>query len=374
MPVIGLATLYFYQPASTTPAHRVPFHRYLDCLSASPFSGQKTDSDGSFVVVGTTKVDVVADRDYWIARVNPDGQLRWERTFGGVTRDDAFDVTSNGSGGFVLAGGVKDETGVYWNLNLVSFEDDGDVEWSKSYGGAKDDYPGAILKLDDGFMVAGCSWLWTYGDGWAFRTDLAGTALWHAGFGGADKQSFTDVALTDGGFVFVGTARNADYDGYLVGTDNEGGKLWELKLGSSSGNDMLYTVLSVSDGVVAAGDIYDGVGAYIAWVVKVTPDGAESWQKTFSEKPNSRFEKVISSPNGGFTFGGYSAKAPWVLSVDENMQTAWEWSSGTSGSVFDIIPITEDGVLVTGNRDGQAFFTFLNAHGQECAFDTGVSP
>lgn len=320
-----------------------------------------TDTDGSFVIVGTTKVT----SDYWLARVLADGSLEWETSFGGETSEKAFDVASNGSGGFVVAGGVS-STGVPLNLNLVGFDSGGNFLWSKSYGGSRDDYPGAILKLDDGFIVAGTSWLWSYGDGWALRTDLLGQLVWQAGYGGADKQWFNDVIITANGFVFAGTNRDGDYDGYLVGTDAVGKTLWTSKFGHASAHDMIYSIISITDDLICTGYTYDGVGKYVAWVFKTSPTGVLSWQKVYAQNPDSRFEKIILSQDSGFVLGGYSGNAPWVIGVDENFETIWNWTSGASGTVYDMIPIDEGGVFVAGGKDGQGFYTFLDALGHEC--------
>jgi hypothetical protein len=62
-----------------------------------------------------------------------------------------------------------------------------------------------------------------------------------------------------------------------------------------------------------------------------------------------------------------------VLRVDENVATTWDWASGTSGNVFEILPLDEDGLFLAGGKDGNGFYTFLDGQGTECSF-VGTGP
>ncbi|MFM7902771.1 MAG: hypothetical protein ACKPAD_12405, partial [Bacteroidota bacterium] len=42
--------------------------------------------------------------DYWVVRIDMNGNLLWERTFGGNYTDWLFDMTATSDGGYVLAG------------------------------------------------------------------------------------------------------------------------------------------------------------------------------------------------------------------------------------------------------------------------------
>ena len=118
--------------------------------SASPTSGVKTSlSYGA--------------GDYWLVRIDANGQMLWDRSFGGTGQDDLQTIEPTADGGFVLAGrstsgisGNKTSPGYgvgdYW---LVRVDSNGDKLWEVSLGGTSDEWPYAVRQMPDGGWLVG---------------------------------------------------------------------------------------------------------------------------------------------------------------------------------------------------------------------------
>jgi len=99
------------------------------CLggSADDFINAITQTaDGGYVLAGWTESidgDISFNHgslDCWLVRLDPDGNLLWERTFGGSNNDALYSIALTDDGGYVIAGS--------------SFSTDGDITENKGEG------------------------------------------------------------------------------------------------------------------------------------------------------------------------------------------------------------------------------------------------
>ena len=179
-----------------------------------------------------------------VAKLDPNGNMLGNRCYGGYSEDDSFcdlivledgylywgmaesnDGDLEGSGyhlGYVMGIPHYGRSGDAW---LMKTDFDGNVVWSKCYGGSLNDAACKVFQNEDGgFTVAGLS---ESRDGdvqsamqlypapdyeagpqkpWIFRTDAEGNLLWERVMGAdvASTQYYADaVQVSDKEFVFV---------------------------------------------------------------------------------------------------------------------------------------------------------------------------
>ena len=183
-----------------------------------------------------------------------EGQLVWVKTFGGSNEDDAIDIVEANDGGYVVLGFTNsidgDITGKtnsdqdYWLLKL---NQDGDKIWDKTYGGSQNDQATGLSKTNDGgFIISGYTSSFDgdvsenagFQDYWIVKVDSQGTIQWEKSFGfvGQD-QAYKVIPTTDGGYFASGTLQ--------VG---EGGS-------NGEGNDIIHDDQSLRDGQHSLGDL-----------------------------------------------------------------------------------------------------------------------
>jgi len=214
------------------------------------WSVQQT-SDG-YIVAGYTS-SFGNGYDAWLIKTDPKGNEIWDKTFGGTGNDSASSVCQV-SGGYLIAG----YTSSFGNGNsdawLIKTDLDGNEIWNRTFGGTGNDSASSVCQVSGGYLIAGYTnsfgngnW---YSDAWLIKTNLEGNELWDVTFGGAVNDSASSVCQVSGGYLIAGNTTsfgNGNSDAWLIKTDLEGNKIWDLTYGGS-GKDQGYSAIGTADG------------------------------------------------------------------------------------------------------------------------------
>jgi hypothetical protein len=164
-------------------------------------------------------------RDLYVAKLKPDGDLAWARSFGGIGTEDGTAVEIDGAGNVYLYGSFED-TVAFGAVNLTSagardvflakLDPGGNVLWARSFGGPADEAQVNLAVAADGTAVVTG---WTQGDvdvggglvasKGGFDTFIAsydtvsGEHRWSHVFGTGGDDRAWGVALDDNGSAYV---------------------------------------------------------------------------------------------------------------------------------------------------------------------------
>ena len=126
------------------------------------FGGDKFDrgysiepvKSGGFIAAGLTYSFGAGNDDAYIIRLNDDGQKIWEKYYGKAGHDRAYDAVETADNGF-LAAGTTDSIGAGgYDAYFIKMDSDGNIKWQKTYGGAHDDTAHAVAATKDGGFIA----------------------------------------------------------------------------------------------------------------------------------------------------------------------------------------------------------------------------
>jgi hypothetical protein len=170
--------------------------------------------DGGYILVGETISPVNGSYDGWLIKLNPDGQVLWSKSFGGDLQDVFFSVSTTKDGGYIIAGQTQLSDATDFDGWLLKVSSEGQEVWSRTYDTSiGDTLYKALETVDGGFILAGCtgtkdsSGFPCIDDGWVIKTDGQGQEVWSYTFGGKNPDAFNFVAQTDdGGYVLSGWA------------------------------------------------------------------------------------------------------------------------------------------------------------------------
>lgn len=200
-----------------------------------------------------------AGGDYWVLKLDSNGSREWSRYYGGTFTDTAYDAVETAAGGYIIMGSSDsqdvDITGNigeydYWILNIDA---DGNIIWQKNFGGSEIDLVYAMTKtLDGNYLLVGdtrsndgdVDTLIGNADVWAVKINESGSILWSKTYGGTQFESARDVvALVDGTFAIAASSRSNDVDlnnnygvndAWLLRIDADGNLLGQKNLGGSA--------------------------------------------------------------------------------------------------------------------------------------------
>ncbi len=251
--------------------------------------------------------DVTSPRgsiDIWIVRLNASGTLLWQRTLGGTNSDDGpHKILETKDGGLILGGSTSsDDRDVTVNRGqfdtwLVRLDRNGTLLWQRTYGGSGNDIFGGIAPAGTGWWVISNTNS-TDGDVsapsgdndlWLLRINEDGNMLSEKSLGGTAAENNGSLAATaDGGCIILGYTTSSDgdvcsikgsIDLWLVKITASGMMEWQKTFGGF-GNDLtIYGQLvspAGSGGYFFAGlssssdgDLTGNKGLNDLWVVKV---------------------------------------------------------------------------------------------------------
>jgi len=304
-----------------------------------------------------------------------EGELSWVKTFGGTNEDVAHAVIETSDGGFAVFGNTKSINGDITDkaleesdLWLLKFNSEGELEWNKTYGGSGDDRGHSLIQMDDnGFMLLGYSQsadgLGTNNEGqhdnWIIRINEQGNFMWERSFGYAGHDhAYNIIKTSDGGALFNGfldvTASNGAGNSISERTSRHGvGEFWCHKINAQgvvewrnyyggTSNDRSYDAIELVNGdFVLVGttessdvDVSESQGSYDVWVVMIDSLGNILWEKTLGGSEIDGANAVLQDGEGNIVVFGNSFSPDGNISYPKGSSDFWIITLNTSGELL----------------------------------------
>lgn len=305
----------------------------LGGFSDSSVSGSKTNSGfGGY--------------DYWVIKINSAGVKLWEKSFGGSGGDYLFGLQQTADGGYILGGqSGSSPSGNKTNVNfgnfdfwIVKLDGDGNKQWEKVYGGSSEDYFSSIQQTSDGGYILGggsrspvsgnkTSAAFGNFDFWIVKLDFNGNKQWDKSFGGVGNDDFSVVRQTiDGGYILGGYSSSGNSgnktdagfgltDFWIAKLEADGTKIWDRCYGGTN-NESLYSLQQTSEGgYILGGSSHSGssgnklapaFGLQDYWIVKTDAVGNRLWDEAFGGSNSDALLSLDLTLDGGFFLAGRS--------------------------------------------------------------------
>jgi hypothetical protein len=282
---------------------------------------------------GNKTAPVYGQSDYWLLKINYDGEIIWQQTYGGSNGQSLRSIISLGNNEYLLSGssrsnasGVKTENSYggsdYW---LIKINGQGDIIWDKTIGSSGDEnLINSILLPNNTILVCGTSTGLTASglktepnnsvleDIWLVCLDLNGNILWDRVLGGVHFEEYGTVtasneaiyALIDSWSDVSGqrtAPRKGGRDVWVVKLDFDGTLLWDKAFGGSGvelvrdafwDNDRIF-VASASSSNISFDKTEDSKGGFDYWPFTLTLDGDVIEDITLGGDQNDEARKIV---------------------------------------------------------------------------------
>jgi len=331
----------------------------------------KPTPDGGFIFAGPTESnnnDVSGNHgffDFWVVKTDGNGVLQWQKCLGGSGDDRATSVYVTGDGGCIVAGYTSstngDVTGMqgYDDFWVVKLNTQGNIIWQKTLGGTDLDRAFSVIETSDGSIIVAGQTYSTNGnvfglqggsDIWVVKlSPFGGSLIWQKCLGGNSYEDAWSIQQTaDGGFIVAGgtnstggqvSGNQGGQDFWVVKLNSIGNIVWQKCLGGSN-EDYARCVRVNQDGsFILLGTTYSNNGNVTGnngsgdiWAVKLNATGDLLWQKCYGgsgqdfgfsiqQINNDDYILVCSAwSNNGDITNPYSINWPdiWVAQVTPN--------------------------------------------------------
>jgi hypothetical protein len=322
-------------------------------------------SDEGYVVSGDTKSFGAGDKDFWLLKVDADGNMEWNKTYGGTSRDYHTFMCQTSDGGYALAGDTTSFGAGNKDFWLVKTDTDGNMEWNMTYGGtAIETEPALCLTSDGGYALAGYTISFGAGsqDGWLVKTDTDGNMEWNMTYGGTyNDQIYLVVAAPDGGFIIGGNTMSfgeGGMDVWLVKTDTDGNMEWNMTYGGTGFDWGMHLIQTLDEGyaILAVTNSF-GAGDADYWLIKTDSDGNMLWNKTYGETGFDFGVHVLQTVEGGYAIIGFTdsfgagGTDAWLVKTDVDGIMRWNQTYGGAedDEGWSLIETSDGGYALAGN-------------------------
>ena len=287
-------------------------------------------SDGSIVVAGYTGSYGAGGFDVWLIKTDSDGNLLWTKTFGGTGDDYGYSMKQTDDGGFII-GGATNSYGVGGlDYYLVKTDSLGDTLWTRTFGESNDDICWSLALADDGYIIAGGKNMQpNHPDFWIIKLNLSGSLRWEKVYGtSGDEVPWAISTSSDNGFVVTGYYPSHFFDGWLIKLDSEGDSLWSKQYSSpGSESDFFKSVVETNDhGYILAGKYYNGFPGDV-WLLKTDSLGNTEWERTYDYQNDYDIGySVQQTIDGGYIVcgsGQWDVNYGWIIRTDSVGDTLW---------------------------------------------------
>lgn len=155
-------------------------------------------SDGGFFIVASDSGST-ADSDILVMKTDSFGAMVWFHTYGGSDLDFAFSGIETPDGGFAVGGSTRSYGAGSLDFWLLRLDANGDSIFSRTFGGPAWERCDAIVLADDGgFVLAGnTSSYGAGGDMWLVKAASNGDSLWSRYYGGSLGEAASSVVCTE---------------------------------------------------------------------------------------------------------------------------------------------------------------------------------
>lgn len=321
--------------------------------------------ENGFIIAGSTissktgslTQETKGDLDYWVCKLDANGEIIWQKTFGGAGLDLLQNVQLTPDGGMVLAGisnsdaqfdkldECKGDTD-YWIIKLDSH---GAEQWQSTIGGTGQEKLRSIaLTADGGYIIGGSSSsnktelleisneVDPFGktensrgnlDYWVVKLTTKGDVEWQKIYGGKYLDELkTVVPISTGGYLLGGYSNSpmsgdktddnigiGDY--WVIKIDHIGNIIWQKTIGGNL-DDALFVLTPTQDGnFILAGNSNSSSSNSKSkgnesgtdyWVVKMDTEGGISWQETYNFGKSDILNSVVENPDGTLLLGGFA--------------------------------------------------------------------
>jgi hypothetical protein len=309
------------------------------------YGGSDTDNpreivpitDSTFYIFGSTwSVDgdvqsgTYGFNDVWVIKINGQGDILWERTYGTPYYDDMNDLVVTPDGGFVFidrigsgGGDVSQYYGQY-DVWMCKCDSEGNIEWEKTLGNEGLDNGVSLMINSSGniVMIGAVQWhggmvtcypQGEYGNVWLVVLDLQGNILWQKCYGGSYYEGGFKITETDDGYIIAAFSEsndgdvtghhgpggdNTNPDIWVVKTDTLGEIVWQKSLGGSDW-DIPNAIFTISNGEILIfgetksndGDVsgnHFSPNRFDVWLAKLDANGTMLGQQCFGGRSNER--------------------------------------------------------------------------------------
>ncbi len=369
--------LLFFSIVIITAKSQIYFNKIPYPVSDPEFSNSVLQlQDGYLSCGGGYFQSLSGEEGIKLLKTDFNGNLTWSKIHGKV--GEYWGAGNPGSlikslhGGFALAGYIIDSVSTIRKAALYKFDDDGNLEWIKVFGGVRDDYFSNCAQASNGdYVIIGYTESFgnAHGDYYLVKTDSLGNLKWQKTYGGSNIEIGAAILISNDGYVLGGGSKTfgpGSFNNYILFTDTSGNVVSSALPNVYNNNCGTVTLAMIGNSGYVAGSCSDSLQHSFwrtTYIHKLDNNGEVEWRRffksiigndqTFRQIRALDDETIIVAGEETYAMGGSSYQYGWIIKLDKDGNKIWErlhaYNTNSSNTLYDIKQTTDGGFICTGN-------------------------
>ncbi|MEM1513058.1 MAG: hypothetical protein QXN15_10930 [Candidatus Jordarchaeales archaeon] len=312
------------------------------------------DEEGNIIVAGSTGSFGAGGLDFWVLKLDKDGDIVWQKAYGGEEDEDARKVAVDDEGNIVIVGLERFPFSKKSDVWVLKLDKDGDIVWQKACRGKGNNEANCLAIDGEGnIVVAGSTETFGAGkrDVWVLKLDKDGDIVWQKAYGGKNNDEAHSVAIDEDRNIIVagstGSFGAGGLDFWVLKLDENGNIVWQKAYGGKKNDEAHSVAIDEDRNIVVAGSTETfGAGKSDVWVLKLNEYGDALWQRTYGGEGDDFAEDVTVDDDGNivvvgstetFSAGDYPAAMVLCLGPDGEVYSSLKRFTVTSTNTFPIV-------------------------------------
>lgn len=261
------------------------------------------------------------------------------RNFSGTNgSDQCWSFVKANNGGYLIAGWSDVNSPGTNDILIVKTDNEGNQQWTKTYGGAFNDLATHVIAVNDGYVVCGILGSNNDENSWVLRLDNNGDTLWTFTYGGNSTDGAMSICSNgDNTYALTGytnSSGNGSTDGYLMNINDYGEMLSYYPFGTHQYEEP-HDVAKLNSGWVITGHAgTTDIHTHNVFLQFITESGATGNYFTYGAHEHDGAESMQVFRNSIFIAGRSASRDPnqdvYALKVDLNGNLLDENRIGTT--------------------------------------------
>ncbi len=261
-------------------------------------------TDGGYLLVGNTRsFGDEFSTDLYVVKVNSNGDFNWQKTYGGIGGESVNEIIQTSDGNYVMAGTTSSMGAGSFDVYIIKIDGNGNLLWEKTFGGSGEDEGNDITELENGtFAISG--YTVSYGAGGKdillLNIDASGNALWYKVFGNNLQDIAYTIASTSSTIIVTGqisqTVNKRSFN--IIVTDLQGNLIKQVSAASGKvGVNASDAIINSEGNLVLVGSSGSYSSSSEAYILNTSDFNVASSVETSENAVISNFELFQNYPN-----------------------------------------------------------------------------
>lgn len=190
-------------------------------------------TNGGYAFIGTSGSDQQNNTEFYLVKTDENFECLWNQVLGSFGADKGSSICQAENGDIVMCGYGVAANSTDYDMKVFRISENGELIWQKEYGGEDWDFSNRVVPHPGGGFVI-CGTTYSYGngdsDGYLLHVDENGELITEWTYGDLGEDGFTDVDMTDDCIIVSGYTENlinGRRNAQMIKLDLDGVIIWK---------------------------------------------------------------------------------------------------------------------------------------------------